>query len=493
MHLRTLVPGLLLAAILAAPSAEAVTLVFPGCGPSIQACVNDAPTGSTIELKTNSLIPIPADDGLVIKKALTIQAAPGYNPKLGSESEPGYISVDISPSSGRTVAFRGITFQQVGTSVEVGGTASGHEVIFENNKVMNDAGTNGAYGISVYFQAPAEGSITIRNNLVNSAGVGIEASASGGPLRITGNRVTSPVRGDSQGGIFVFANGDEKVKGTIASNLVHGVAGCGCGSPSALQARAFDQTVFDLRILNNTVSPAPVDTPSSGGVYAIMIVDPYSDPEAIIKASLYNNLVANSQAGIVLYEDEQLKVRGDRNNTYNTPDGDHLGSYDLGTTTHDDPLFVSETDFRLQEASPMREGGRSCMRSIPLPRGDVARNFRLDGFFVDIGAYEYASDIPASVPGANITDGNDSHTIDGTRGIDIICGNGGNDVINAKARRDYAFGGSGSDDVSGASGNDFLFLSDGVESNDIARGGPGLDRCVTDPSDTQMSCTAPSG
>jgi hypothetical protein len=474
-------------------STPAATLNFPGCGPSIKACIDDAPSGSTIWLKTNDLIEIPASGQLQISKALSLRAAPGYEPKLGREGDAGYISMYLSPTSARTMIFSGITFQQVSVSVEIGGQATGHRVEFLNNRIENDTGSNGGAGISVYVDAPAEAAIKILNNRVNSAGVGIQASASGGPLKIIGNTVTAPVFTDSQGGIFVFAGGEGRVKGTVASNLIHGVAGCGCGTPGGFQARAFDEVVFDLRVLNNTISPAYPDTPSAGESSGIIIVHPYSHPQAKIEAALYNNLVTNAHQGITLYEDDQVAVVGDLNDTYNTTHADHIGSYDLGTLLHEDPLYMSATNFKLQETSPMRDRGRTCMPSVPLPRSDEAGKFRLVDFAVDIGAYEFASTMKGSVPGRNITDTGGSHSIRGTSGVDVVCGQGGDDFIEGEEGTDFLFGGGGDDEVRGADGTDFIHVLDGVESNDEARGGAGTDRCIYDTGDIRESCALPSG
>jgi hypothetical protein len=490
MRLSRVVASLLfIGAVLPAPSAGAATLTFPGCGPSFKACVDSAAAGSTIVLKTNELVRTPAD-GLEITKPLKIQAAPGFKPKLGRSGDESFLEFDLSPTQGRTVSLKGITFKQLLLYVSIRGESDGHRIIFENNRIETDSGANGDTGFGASFEDTAEGSIVIRNNYIRSVGMAIDARGQGGPITITGNRITSSDRIDSGGGITLAAQGSGIAKATIASNVISNVAGCGCGNPAGISVQAIDSVELQLRIVNNTVSPADPGDPGAGQVYGIGIFDPFSDPEVTIDALLFNNSISHTYLGLYLVEDDQITVTGDRNNTFNTADGDTTGSYDIGTLTHEDPEYMSDTNFKLASGSPLIDEGQSCIASYPLPRGDAGRKFRVAGEGVDVGGYEFDSVRKASVAGKNVNGTDSFDTLRGTDGVDVVCGFEDGDVINGKDKDDFLFGGTGADDLSGREGNDFIDMRDGSESNDMGSGGPGNDICLGDIGDFKEGCEA---
>ena len=80
--------GLLL---LAAPAA-AGTLVYPGvgaCSGTLQACVDAANAGDTVELATNS----PIDADVTIAKSLTLTRRSGFAPVLGTPATHRLVTV----------------------------------------------------------------------------------------------------------------------------------------------------------------------------------------------------------------------------------------------------------------------------------------------------------------------------------------------------------------------------------------------------------------
>lgn len=103
------------------------------------------------------------------------------------------------------------------------------------------------------------------------------------------------------------------------------------------------------------------------------------------------------------------------------------------------------------------------------------------------------------------TAGND--TINGTSGVDIICGGEGNDTINGYSSNDTIIGGPGNDTINGGSGHDTLISREGfdnidggsgndrievddVAGADTANGNGGTDTCLTDGGDTRTACEA---
>jgi hypothetical protein len=479
---RTAIALALLACALPVGEAAAGVRVYPGCGATLAACLKDAPGGTTVRLRTNADVPIP--NQLKFEKSLTIEAAPGYDPGIA----PGGTLSDIFfqlRHPARTVVIRGIRFVQVSIGVEIQ-DGSGHRIVFEGNELLRNSGTNGDHGFSAYFGDEARGSLSIRNNDISAAGVGIDARVHGGPATIVGNRVTSPVNGDSQGGIHLFSGGSGIVRATIASNLVHDVAGCNCGTPSGIQVRSFDTATLDLRILNNTLDAVGLDDTHGGMAIALI---PW-DTTATLAAKVYNNIVSNARnQGIVLYEDLTMTVVGKGNNTFNAAGGNVLGAYDLGTMYTFDPAYMDPVglDFRLASGSPLENAGQTCIGSIPLPRGDAAQRFRVARGVVDVGAFERVSGHSADVNGKNLSGNGGSNTITGTSGMDVICGLAGADTLSGLGGRDLVVGGTGPDRAEGNAGNDWIDLIDGV-GHDRAVGGPGTDLCLTDPGDVRASC-----
>jgi hypothetical protein len=102
---------LALLAVLAAwlaPAGDAAVRTYPGCGATLDACMLAAPAGTTIRLRTNALIPIP--DSLNVPKALRLEPAPGFHPKIGRTGSPALLRFSVTASSGG-VSIRGITFR----------------------------------------------------------------------------------------------------------------------------------------------------------------------------------------------------------------------------------------------------------------------------------------------------------------------------------------------------------------------------------------------
>jgi hypothetical protein len=144
--------------------------------------------------------------------------------------------------------------------------------------------------------------------------------------------------------------------------------------------------------------------------------------------------------------------------------------------------------------------------STPIPRSDAARRFRVHGGGVDIGSFEFGSNLPGHVEGVSRSGSDSPDAIKGTPGVDVLCGVGGNDAIQAGGGRDFVSGGTasdqlfggggadrlygdlGKDHVFGEDGGDYLNVKDGVVGNDSADGGRGSDTCKTDQNDTRISC-----
>jgi Ca2+-binding RTX toxin-like protein len=477
---RFLIGAILVSLLLPTGNASAAVRVFPGCGATLAKCIKSSPAGTTIKLKTNSLVPIP--DQLVVRKGLRFDAAQGYHPRIGrTTTPPAFLSFDIPGPAAATVSFRGIRFQQVGLGAFFE-TGTGHRFLFERNRLMLNSGSNGDNGVTVGYGTTGAGSVSFKRNFVSSSGYAVRIAAQAGPVAIVGNRLTAPVATDSAGSIHVSALGSATVRATIASNLIHDSGQCGCGSPGAIRIRGAG--MLDVRILNNTVDHVFADAATAA--YGIRIG---VDAGGHTKAAVYNNSVSTARTGLEIPDDPELEVTGNGNNTFDVM-FDSTGTNDLGTITHVDPMYVDQSanDYRLQTVSSLVDAGQTCIAGLPLPRADADYRFRIAAHAVDVGAYERGSTISAGLPGVSRSGHNGPETLVGTSGRDVLCGLGGNDILRGLLGRDFLYGGDGDDRASGSDGNDLIDLIDGVAGNDRASGGRGHDTCIADTGDLRVGC-----
>jgi Ca2+-binding RTX toxin-like protein len=78
--------------------------------------------------------------------------------------------------------------------------------------------------------------------------------------------------------------------------------------------------------------------------------------------------------------------------------------------------------------------------------------------------------------------------VDGGRGADLVTARGGIDDVEGGPGRDAVSGDAGSDIVQAGRGPDFCVATeDGIQGNDVANGGSGLDTFDVDPLDLQVS------
>lgn len=477
---RVVVLGVLVAFLVLTSDAAAAVRVFPGCGATLARCIRFSPAGTTIQLRTNALIPIP--DELIVRKGLRFNAAPGYHPRIGRTTRPAAsLSFEIAGPAAATVSFRGIRFQQVGLTAFFN-AGTGHRFVFERNRLVLDSGTNGFDGVSVFYGTTGAGSVSVKRNFVSSSGFAVDVGAQGGPVTIVANRLTAPVATDSGGSIHLAAHGSGTVRAIVASNLIHHSGICGCGSPGAIRIRG--DGMLDVRILNNTVDHVLGDP--STAAYGIRIG---VDTGGHTKAQVYNNSVSTTKIGLEIPDDPELEVSGNGNNTFDVG-SDSTGSNDLGTITHGDPMYIdaAANNYRLQAGSSLVNAGQTCIARLPLPRADADYLFRLAGRAVDVGAYERGTRVSGGVRGVSRSGADGPDTLVGTPGRDVLCGLGGNDILHGLAGRDFLFGGAGNDRAAGFAGNDLIDLVDGVAGNDHAFGGPGHDMCFADAGDSRSNC-----
>jgi RTX calcium-binding nonapeptide repeat (4 copies) len=466
-----------------AGQASAAVRNFPGtCGATLEACITAVPAGTTIRLRTNALIAIP--DTLDASKALSLEAAPGFRPKIG---RTGSVIAELAfsvPAGNSNVSIRGITFRQVRLTVSY--FSGRHKTVFSGNTVRLSSGFNNDDGFSVSYGTVAFGPISILNNDISASGNGLRVWAQDGTVTIAGNTLTSPRVGDSETGLL-FTAAIEHVKAVVANNVVHHVGDCNCGLSNGLNFSVSDLATLDLWLVNNTISN--IGTSPSGSFSGVLLRPPSATP-GHANVRLYNNVIAHVNMGVQIESGATLVSSGGRNNIFATTTPTVLNSHSIGPILHTNPRFKNTNgpNYRLMDNSPLANAAAACVPGLVLPRGDAGGRFRYFGPGLDIGAFERGSTVSGSANGVSKTGTNSANRMVGTSGRDVLCGLGGNDRLFGRGNGDFLVGGLGRDRVFGGGGNDRIDLRDGVRGNDEGDGGPGLDVCRKDANDRRTSC-----
>jgi Ca2+-binding RTX toxin-like protein len=442
-----------------------------------------APAGTTIRLRTNALIPVP--DSLTVTKALNLEPAKGFRPKIGRTGTAAALIFQVLGSA-RGVSIRGITFRQVKLTVMY--STGTHRTVFNGNVIRLNTGAIGDGGFFALYTPPSKGSVSMRSNDVSASGTGLGVAAGAGAVEVVGNRITAPALATSQIGLYLAA-GSGVVRATVASNVIHHTSGCSSGGcpRNGIFVGAAGSAKLNVGILNNTVANLGVSP--GGNAIGILVSNPTAP--AKVNARLYNNVVANVfGVGFAVLNDADTTAAGDRNNSRAVSSGDVFGGYPMGTTLHREPRFrkPGAGDYRLKSSSKLANAGSSCVAGYPIPRSDAAGRFRYFGAGIDLGAFERGSTVLGSAAGASKTGTNGKNKLVGTNGRDVLCGMGGNDTLLAAGGNDFLFGGLGADKAFGGDGNDRIDLRDGKKGNDAGDGGAGQDVCMIDAQDRRTSC-----
>ncbi|MGK7296247.1 MAG: choice-of-anchor Q domain-containing protein [Candidatus Wenzhouxiangella sp. M2_3B_020] len=400
---------------------QAATLTYPGgapCDGSLQACLDGAAAGDIVELATNG----PIDEDLAIAKSLTVRAADGFAPVVGSgadERSVNLCSFSASETAPISVALEGLTFDMAVVRCQLGSGQPHHQLTIRNstfNFIINEPGFpvlafnlqstadiviernviefaidhNGvaAIGIDVRNAAAA---VDVADNQIASTGAGVSIfglDASSLQARVSRNRITASDPANNGIGIeFDFRNGGTYSAAAL-SNVIYGVGGCNCGRNSGIHVTTPSFTgEATFSITNNTITATQA---RAQGLLAVLQGTGY------LTLNLYNNnLSRNGGSGFSLNSDGggQLSINADGNNSFDNDDS-FLNVEPIAPTGFD-PLFVDEAthDYRLRADSPLIDIG------IDDPIGgttelDAEGDFRRSGAAIDIGAYEFAAVAP---------------------------------------------------------------------------------------------------
>jgi hypothetical protein len=393
-------------AVLHAAAVRADVLPYPGVGPcstTLQACIDGAAAGDTVEIATNS----PIDASITIAKSLTLTRRGGFAPVLGSAATHRTLTLTDAGLGGGAVQITvaDLTLNNAEVLVLLDDD-SGHAVTVRGLDVAHSTGGTSGKGIAVELRAPAS-SVVLRQNRVQAPGDAIRLAAqlpSGeGTLMAVANRVTTFNPTGSRTGILVELANEGTATAYVYSNVIYGVSR-GVGG-AGIDVFSSGNVTGAVSIVNNTLDDV------QGSSNAIQVRNPTGSAQVAV--NVFNNLVTNgskSAVAILSPGTSQLELTHGFNDFVGSAAADDYGGYGPAGpgTISVDPLYVNRAtgDFRLQAGSPVIDAGASNPVG-GLPDMDAAGSARLVGAGVDIGAFELgaptSTTTTTTVPGQSTT------------------------------------------------------------------------------------------
>ncbi len=264
--------------LLSAP-ATAATLSWPGsggCGTTLQACINAAASGDTVEINTEAVI----NEAIAINKSLTLQKrgaaalfGEGNNFTLTANANNvdialsnlrlrGAVSINVGSNSSahtQSVRLTNLSLQpSTGFSSvlinQLEDAASSYTVTIERSYLTNTNPAGAAVFADRGTSGTARATINVLNNqmIVRGSGVALTVSGHDGVVNINGNRISRlqqlPVGGNLAAGVFFLAQG-----GGSAPPVVRVTRNAIANMDSGVFARTTTAPV-NMLVLNNTVA-----------------------------------------------------------------------------------------------------------------------------------------------------------------------------------------------------------------------------------------------
>jgi Ca2+-binding RTX toxin-like protein len=460
-----------------------------GAGSLRAAVENAAPGGDAIVFspRVRGTITLTSGD-LYINKNLTIRG-PGAD-KLAisgnNYDEVFYIS------SGKTVRMSGLTITK-GSNYYGGGINNrGNLTLIKSVVSGNSSGYGGGIDNENVLRLVES---SVNNNFADNSGGGIsnEGTLIVERSTISGNRAAYG------GGIYTRTYNPEKTvisNSTISGNSISSASGAGGG----LQNRRGLTTIKNTTIADNTAPDG-----QGGGVYSH---DYRTASTEVFSSIIARNPGGFSPADTFVSQGYNLVGSSQVANTFNKQ-GDRIGG-DPGLKPLAYNGGLTKTHALTKSSPALNTGSRNC----PAPATDQRKVKRSQEDRCDKGAFEARPKLDLAPTGCTIYGTNGPDLLVGTKGNDVICGLGGsdtiyggtgNDTLNGGAGNDTIYGGPGNDRLLGGAGNDRLIGGPGVDRlygqggndflnvknnkpKDLADGGAGKDRCVSDRGDRRVSC-----
>lgn len=391
-------------------SGVANALVWPGappCDTTLQACINSASSGNTVEIASNASI----DESISFGIPLTLRAASGYSPQLAADR-----TIYVTANVDGTFAVEGITLQRGFVYIAHNGGIANVRV----RRVRVLEAISGSSEISVY--SPAATSLTYElaenetrffwntfDGAIRAAIQVLDRGAGSSDGRIHDNRVFAS--GSNSTGILVD-NLDSIHSSRVYANWVRG--GRSYGSIAMRQGNLTGSGggVLNAYVLNNVITPFAV----SGDAYGIAAEGYFG----VLNLQAFNNTVAGAYSGVNVYVagaangsgriannlfTENILSISLSNNGSGTISNDHnllFGGSVSGTTagagtiTSNPKLRGTPGNPWLNATSPAIDSADSValdsvLSSIGVARVDAAglRRFKGGSNLADIGALEF--------------------------------------------------------------------------------------------------------
>lgn len=478
--LRVAVAGAFVAVLAPLQNAEAggpVVRSFPSaaCAGTLQACIDGAPAGARIVIGTATRI----DEALQIRKSLTISAAPGVTPRIGSAdpTSPRLVRIEDAGSGPVRVTLAGLQLDSARVLVSLT-THTGNRVTLRDLVVRSAPDSNNTAGVGIDVRRGDALVVLTRSDIRTtgqpvSAGIALPDGESA-RISIVGNRLAAADVPNGSHGIEIDLDGAGSPVVTAYGNTVRGAMGCDCGGTGAIAVSTSGAPFGKVQIVGNTIDRA--EAPAGSGIDVRTTATAGQTRIGIAN----NSITANGGPAMELpAATDRLAIEVGVNNDFGNAGEPDFGGYppsvaQLSVT----PGYAGGPggDYRLRVVSQLIDAGETCVAG-GFGRTDATGRFRVDGPAVDIGAFE----LGASAAGSGVvrlgSDGPDR--LAGTRGRDILCGFGGADALNP---------GDGEDVVDGGAANDTLTTRD--FGYDLVRGGAGRDTCIVDGGglDTRVAC-----
>ena len=393
------------ALLFTAHTASSAALLFPGCGATLQACINSAASGDTIQITTQAVID---EDISIIGKSVSVFArgtaarfAAGRTVMVNATGDSVitlrnlWLAGSVNITSGSVDATNNASVSLTGMQIDcaaaafcvrldsVANAVSTYTVNITQSRINNSASASPA--ISSGFLSGAA-TINITNNDVQTQttgrdGIDLEISQNG-RANVLANRVgkSRPTATGTtvESGIVVSAGtsgspvqSNVQIARNVVYNFAYGISLISGGSASAL-------------ITNNTISNA------DNGIYVV---------GAGLTTRTFNNLLDRvRQCGLRVTTSATPGFSAGSNMYSRTPTaycpGVAVGAGDLLA----DAQFIGGTDFRTRGDSPNVNSGNNAeqpqvffiLAFVPTPDAN-GRAGRVGGT-VDIGAYEFSFD-----------------------------------------------------------------------------------------------------
>jgi hypothetical protein len=278
----------------------ASAVVWPGaapCNATLQACINSASSGSTVEIASDATI----DETLSVGMPLTLRAASGYAPKLALDR-----IVNVTANTNGTFAVEGITLQRGFVNV----THNGGNANFLVRRVRVLESIGGAAEISIYSPASTPLTYEIAENettfvwntfdgAIRAAIQVVDRGTGAGNGLIHDNRVDSG--GTDSAGILVDTL-DNTHTARVYANWIRG--GKLYGSLYFRQGTLVGSGggTLNAYIINNVVSPLLASGDAAG-----IAVDAYF---GALNLQAFNNTVSGAYAGVDVYTAAGVAANG---------------------------------------------------------------------------------------------------------------------------------------------------------------------------------------